>query len=734
MNSFDSSRSERPTPVRRKSLRPLPTILVTASLLLGASRIHAEGTGNLMPLPARQTLGSGELVVSAGFSVDLPKNASRRLHDAATRLLAAWSRRSGLAFAEPFAGSPQTATLSIECARPGSELPLLSEDESYTLLIDQKRAVLRAPQDAGALRGLATLTQLLAPQAAGWSLPALTINDAPRFAWRGLLIDVCRHWQPLEVILRNLDAMALVKLNVLHLHLSDDQAFRVESKTHPALHQQGSDGNYYSQEDIKKIIAYAAARSIRVVPEFDIPGHATSWVTAYPELASVPGPYQLKRYYGVFDAVLDPTNEKTYAVVNEVLGEMGDLFPDKFMHIGGDENNGNQWNANPAIQDFIRQHNLKDNAGLHAYFNQRINAFLVSRGKHMIGWDEILHPDLPRDTVVESWRGPDGIVEASVMGFSGIRANGYYIDHCRPASEHYLNDPLPADGRLSADERARVLGGEATMWSELVSAETIDSRIWPRTAAIAERFWSPENIRDVEDMYRRLAIVRARLSEAGVRHDSNHRRMINYLVDLNTPAKEREAVETFVGLLEPDGYARLDRQIWINQDTPLVGLADVVRPDSRTSREWMKMISVDTLAQSLFAQEAIDGGRANAWMKPCENWREASRIVLDMSARWQYVPLRETKVQAQRVAAAAQIALEAIDALATKKTLGFDWRAQSLGVLDQAAAKELSGTLIPFLPAVRLLTIAASEPASKNDRSLSEWKTRLEALAESHAP
>ena len=301
------------------------------------------------------------------------------------------------------------------------------------------------------------------------------------------MIDVARHWQPVEVIERNLDAMAVVKLNVLHLHLSDDQGFRIESLTHPELQGLGSDGKYFTQAQMRSIIAYAGERGIRVVPEFDVPGHATSWVVSHPELASLPGPYSIERHWGVFNPVLDPTQEATYALLADLLGEMASLFPDRFIHIGGDENNGVQWGANPRIQAFIREHGLKDSAGLHAYFNKRIGAILAKTGKRIIGWDEIMNPELPRNCVIDSWRGTEALAASAILGFDGILSNGYYIDLCYPASDHYLPDPIPAESKLTTAERSHILGGEATMWSEWVSPETIDSRIWPRTAAVAER-------------------------------------------------------------------------------------------------------------------------------------------------------------------------------------------------------------------------------------------------------
>jgi len=703
-------------------MKTYATLIALAAL--GGAGLWAQTpaqTGPVMPLPAEQAFGGGELTLSPNLAIELSRDASPRLRAAVQRLREAWSRQTGIRWSESTEGAAPAPVLTVVCDRSDSALPGLGDDESYTLTIDSHRAALHSARDAGALRGLATLTQLATRGPNGWSLPAATMRDAPRFAWRGLLIDVCRHWIPLPVIERNLDAMALVKLNVLHLHLSDDQGFRVESRTHPELQRLGSDGHYFSRTEIAEIVAYAAERCIRVVPEFDVPGHTTSWLVAHPELASAPGPYQLKRQWGVFDAVLDPTNERTYALVEEVMAEMGGLFPDAFMHLGGDENNGHQWTGNPGIQAFIREHRLTDNAGLQVYFNQRLDAFLAGRGKRVMGWDEILHPELPRDAMIDSWRGTAALAAAARLGFSGIMAHGYYLDHPDSAADEYLNDPVPAGSRLTAAERSRILGGEASMWSELVGPETIDSRIWPRAAAIAERFWSGEQVRDVGDMYRRLALVSARLTEAGVRHESNHEGMIDHLVDLNTAPGERQALRTFVDLLEPEGYHRVEIQIWMNQGTPLTGLADVTRPDRGPARAWR-----DAVSHYLFAPGALDRGAVAALAAPLDSWSHAARVVLAMGGRREYPALREAKVPAEGVLAAVAIAQAALNALADGRVLSREWQIEALATLDRAAADNLSATNLPFLPAVRWLTLAAGAPAAARRPGEPDWRARLE--------
>ena len=315
------------------------------------------------------------------------------------------------------ASNGTAATLSIECAAAGSAYPKLGEDESYSLEVGAQHATLKANTVLGAIRGLETILQLVSANQGGYFLPLVSIQDKPRFAWRGLMIDVSRHWQPVEVVKRNIDGLAAVKMNVFHWHLTDDQGFRVESKRFPKLQEMGSDGLYYTQEQVREVIAYAADRGIRVIPEFDMPGHTTSWFVGYPDLASAPGPYHIERKFGIFDPAMDPTREETYRFLDGFLGEMAELFPDEYIHIGGDENNGKQWKANPRIQEFMLKHGLKDAPALQAYFNQRVLKILQKHGKKMIGWDEVLTPDLPKDVVVQSWRGTKSLADGAKRGY-----------------------------------------------------------------------------------------------------------------------------------------------------------------------------------------------------------------------------------------------------------------------------------------------------------------------------
>lgn len=660
----------------------------------------------LMPLPAGMRFGSGRLAVTGAWRVFIRGHDDARLRAGISRALLRLEERTGLALARRhdseyvFAENAATATWVIDCAAAGSPVPILGEDESYVLETSSVQATLRAPTVLGALHGLETLLQLLRSDAGGWYLPEVKIDDRPRFPWRGLMIDVVRHWQPLDVIKRNLDGMALVKLNVLHLHLTDDQGFRIESKTCPRLHELGSDGRYFTHEQIREIIACAAERGIRVVPEFDIPGHATSWLVGHPELASAPGSYGIERGRGIFDPVLDPTNPKVYEILEKFLGEMAALFPDAHFHIGGDENNGVHWSANPGIQAFIREHRLEDNAGLHAHFNGRIHKILTRHGKQLVGWDEILHPSLPAGSVVHSWRGAAGVAEATQQGFACIRSNGYYINLSVPIADHYLTDPMPDDIPLAAAQEKLVLGGEATMWSEWVTPEIIDSRIWPRTAAIAERFWSPREVRDVADMYRRLQIISRRLEEAGLRHESYvDPALRRFAGDMAAPA-ELAALRMVTDLLEPLTLdPRNESQKHVNLLAPLTGLVDCARSDNPAARAFADLVDAAVEGKSVPATELVAiAQHLGAWKSA------ATTLATGLCAR--SARLHEALPLIQSLAVACDVGIEAAQILGAKRIVTPGWRETQLAKL--AAAVPHVAAELAIIPALKRLVAAAA--------------------------
>ena len=554
-------------------MRTATTLLLTALISLPSVPASAQSTAALMPLPREFTLGAGQLRLDSTFSIGYDGVVNGRLERGAARALARVAARTGLTL-RPRSGS-NAPTLRLSVRDEGESVQTPAEDESYRLTISPEGARLTAPTVVGALRGLETVVQLVAQDGRGFFLPSVTADDAPRFRWRGLLMDTGRHFMPPETVKRTLDGMAAVKLNVLHWHLSDDQGFRVESHSHPLLHQMGSDGLYYTQAQIREIVSYARDRGIRVVPEFDMPGHSTSWFVGYPQYASAPGPYAIERRFGVFEPAFDPTREETYDFLDQFIAEVSQLFPDPYWHIGGDEVAPRQWNQNARIVAYRARHSLKDTDALQARFNQRLSRILARHGKKMVGWDEILHDGLPPGTVVQSWRGVEYLGEATGRGFASILSAPYYLDHIDPTDQLYLADPLPLGNTLAPEQAALVLGGEACMWAEHVSAETVDSRIWPRLAAIAERFWSPAEVRDVPDMYRRLAIVSLELERLGVGHEGHSARMLRAL----TGRRDNPELEELLSATMPVTFGQRSRLQQTTQLVPLTRLVDAARPD-----------------------------------------------------------------------------------------------------------------------------------------------------------
>lgn len=353
------------------------SVLWALILLLAAHLAYAQDAGfhnTLMPQPATLTVGSGSLPITAALSLTLNDVKNPLLEDAAAGML----RRLEAETALPLQKNLQAtnAAINVKAEDASATRPAFGIDESYTLDSNSSSVRIHAKTIFGAIYAFETLLQLVQPQRDGFVIPAVHISDTPRFPWRGLLLDPGRHFLSVDQILRTLDGMAAVKLNVLHWHLTEDQGFRIESLRYPKLHQLGSEGQYYTQQQVREIVRYAAARGIRVVPEFDIPGHSTTWFIGYPELASQPGPYEVMHANKVHDAAMNPTKEETYRFLDNFFSEMTALFPDEFMHIGGDESNGKHWMANPEIVRFMKEHNLPDTQALQAYFNHRVQLLL----------------------------------------------------------------------------------------------------------------------------------------------------------------------------------------------------------------------------------------------------------------------------------------------------------------------------------------------------------------------
>ena len=691
------------------SLAPCAIAVSTSLLFLSLIAVPYSAAQNppslnLMPQPASVKLGAGALPIDANFTIAFTGHGEPRLDRAADRFLTQLQRQTGLLPAKRIQDAAR-ATLVIHTDNSSKEIQELGEDESYSLEVMPTGAKLNAANPLGVLRGLQTFLQLVEVTSNGFAAPSVSIQDQPRFPWRGLLIDSSRHFTPVDVLKRNLDGMEAVKMNVFHWHISDNQGFRAESKKLPKLHTLGSGGEYYTQNEIRDLISYARDRGIRVVPEFDMPGHSSSWFVGYPEIASTPGPFKIDEEWGVMDPAMDPTNEKTYKFLDKFIGEMAKLFPDHYFHIGGDEVNGKAWDANPKIQEFKKAHNYKSNEELQTYFSQRVQKLVNKHKKAAVGWDEIFVSGAPKDIVIQSWRGPDALAAAAKQGYRGILSNGYYIDLMWSAARHYAVDPLGgAAADLTPEQKQFVLGGEATMWSEYVNAENIDSRIWPRTAAIAERYWSPQSVTDVNSMYARLGVISERLEWVGLTHRSQPRKMLQRLAGPAT-SEEFAALKTLAAVLEPvKDYTRGESTSYTAiTTTPLNRVVDAVPPESDVARRFTD--TVNTFVSGS-CRNANAVARLRMWLTM---WRDNDPAVQSLGQKSSFV--KEVSPNSQDLTAVATLGLSALDAIAKATPLSEDAKTQATAVIA-AASKGKAQLLLMPAPTIQKLVDTASLPGA----------------------
>ena len=756
----------------------------------------------LMPLPAELSLGGGQFVLDSDLGHQFSQVSTPRLDRAVQRFYKNLSAQTGVPF-----GQGNNARLTLECKAAAGQFPALADDESYSLKVSKDKIYLSAPSEKGIIYGLESLLQLARQAGGQWILPVVKIKDQPRYPWRGLMIDACRHWIPKEVILRNLDAMAAVKLNVLHWHLTEYQGFRVESKVFPKLHEMGSGGNFYTQNDIREVIEYAADRGIRVVPEFDLPGHSTSWFVGYPELASAPGPYSLDTTFGVLNPVMDPTREEVYQFLDKFFGEMATLFPDEYLHIGGDEVAARHWNESPAIQDFMKKNSLADAHALQAYFNKRLHKILEKHGKKMAGWDEIIHPDLPKEGIaVQSWRNQKSLWAAARNGNKAILSAGYYLDHKQPAAYHYNIEPTVIPGAVTIDidstnwkswdctmylkelelkgslylfgegtnlrgimqvmdnstgfagakvegssltfnhesdygkvnynlqlsgdslngemelalfklvfkgkrsggtdmtggrplpefekiepltpeQEANILGGEACMWSEMVDGITIESRIWPRAAAVAEKLWSPKVLTtDSPDMYRRLLVMDERLEGNGLMHRKNSEKLIREMAG----EPYFEPLRALVSVLQEDRF--FNRMLIYKPElyttTPLNRVVDAARPESYVAYRFGQDVDAWLASKDEAAKEKL-ASQLEIWSTNHEKLAPA----FDGSA-----VLKEVEYHSKNLSELAKLSLAALNGQA---------KLEEAEAIFKMAEQAHGGTVLPLVEPVRRLVEGA---------------------------
>ncbi|HXS05317.1 MAG TPA: family 20 glycosylhydrolase [Rhizomicrobium sp.] len=510
-------------------------------------------TPSLVPFPAHLTMQSGRFVISTATPLvfDRADADSARIAASFTDLL---YRTRGLRLASR-SGGRGAITLS-HLADPDA-----TGKEGYRLDVTPAGVTISASKPAGLFYGAITLWQLLSQTpgtVASVAVPALQIDDAPRFAWRGLMLDSVRHFQTVDFIKTLIDAMAREKLNVLQWHLTDDQGWRLEIKKYPRLTQIGGwrvpagaaeqldidpaterprlYGGFYSQDQVRDLVAYAAARNITIVPEIEMPGHAMAAIVAYPRLGSLTeAPTATSGDWGIFPYLYN-VNDETFAFLEDVLSETMALFPSAYIHVGGDEAVKDQWKVSPSVQARMHALGVADEEALQGWFIQRIEKFLEAHGRRMIGWDEILQGGVGPDATIMSWRGIAGGVTAAKAGHDVVLspAPSLYFDFRQaegrdePSGRNpivrladvYAFDPAPAE--LTADERRHIIGVQANVWSEYIrEQENVGYAVFPRAAALAELAWSPASAHDRASFLARMPAELDRYAALGLPHSTH---------------------------------------------------------------------------------------------------------------------------------------------------------------------------------------------------------------------
>lgn len=703
----------------------LALIGAAASIFNGAGSALAQPA--LMPMPRSVALKQ-EAVPFPGGVAPRVAGCGVSLDDAIARFERDLTAQTGIEFDRSRA-KPLGITCRTKISAPDS-------GEGYRLSISNEKIVVDADGPTGVLRALATLRQLGGLNVEAIALPVGTIDDAPRFGWRGIMLDPARHFLSVETIKRQIDAMERVKLNVLHLHLSDDQGFRVESLRYPKL--KPADGSWYTQAQIRDLVGYALARGVRIVPEFDVPGHALAIVDAYPSIGvSKPG------FFGLRMAALNPGREETFRFLDGLFKEMAGLFPDSHFHVGGDEVWKGSWEGNADVAGLMAREGLADQRAVEGYFHRRVREILHRHGKIMIGWEEVAEHGAPTDVVVQTWQSSNVTASTTAKGYRTIVSAGYYLDMLDPAENHYGVDPasttaagitpveaaqlrtkhplvaeILTDAKiahalppLTPGQAEHVIGGEAPLWGEMVTDELVDARLWPRAAAIAERFWSMAELRDPLDMYRRLSVMQDQLTATGLQDRALQQRLI-----LRLSPGDAAPVETLLAATGPVRNMAHDHRIraMLTGKTAVQSfnsLADAAPVDSLVARrftaEARAFLAGDaSLAPTIRARLAM--WRANEpRFAAIARGKPALEAALPVSAR---------------IAELADFGLQALDALVERRKLAPALVAQAEEVLTKTEAEEAASArpimsfftsvppadlIIKIAPGIRALVEAA---------------------------
>ena len=492
--------------------------------------ISATAQLNLIPQPVKTTIGTGKFQISKNtvllVSDEMEKNSAAFFNNYLQQYYG---------FTLPVKSEAKSNFIRLTTRR---FIQAPDNEGRYTLTVKPGSAVIEGDSYQATFYGIQSLIQLLPLQkSATLPVTAVTIEDYPRFNYRGLHLDVSRHFFPVDYVKRYIDYIALHKMNYFHWHLTDDQGWRIEIKKYPKLTElggfrdgtiigrypgTGNDslryGGFYTQEEVKEVVEYASRRFITVIPEIEMPGHAVAALTAYPHLGCTGGPYQVKQTWGVFEEVFCAGNDSVFSFLQDVMDEVIPLFPAKYVHVGGDECPKDSWKKCPKCQERIKDNNLKDEHELQSYFIQRMEKYINSKGKTIIGWDEILEGGLAPNAVVMSWRGEQGGIEAAKQKHYVIMTPGshVYFDHTQskvddsvtfggytPLEKTYSYEPVPKE--LNEEDAKFVLGAQANLWTEYIkNTRKIEYQIFPRLSALSEVLWTPKEKKNWADFERRL--------------------------------------------------------------------------------------------------------------------------------------------------------------------------------------------------------------------------------------
>ena len=509
-----------------------------AMFFFGLSEVFAQALC-IIPQPAEMKQGSGMFVLSEKTKIVL-KTDLIEAKKACDFFLEIINRSSGLDI--DYAKSAKSA-IRVEID------PSIGAPEGYSLNVTPQEVVVRAQTPTGIFYAFQTLRQLLPPETESrtvvpgivWKIPAVEINDAPRFTYRGLMLDVARHFFPIEFLKRYIDLMAMYKYNRLHLHLTDDQGWRIEINAYPQLQNVGAwrretmighlndeprrydgirYGGYYKQSELKDLVKYAAERHITIVPEIEMPGHATAALAAYPELACAGASYEVAREWGIFPNIYCP-REETIAFLQTVLSEVMNIFPGKYIHIGGDECVKDQWSQSEYCKVLKLQNGLHSDEALQAWFIARIASYVKARGRTLVGWDEITEGgEIPEGATIMSWRGEQGGLTAARKGYDVIMTphRFCYFDYYQwrnrneeplaqggylPMSMVYMYDPVPKE--LTDEQSKHILGAQGNLWTEYIATgRQAEYMTYPRACALSEVNWTPKELRSYNDFLTRL--------------------------------------------------------------------------------------------------------------------------------------------------------------------------------------------------------------------------------------